>query len=283
VGKFYGFLPAGGGAGPRAARKLTPRIHFAAAIVAFAAALVFWFTRTSPTDMTVTAVAGASYSRTQEGARDVVRLHEGAFDFDIHSHDGKRPLLFVVPDGEIEDIGTRFHVVVRGEHTEEIAVTEGEIEFRRVGAPPMRLVAGMTYRRLADEAIKTALAPAPREPSPAAPPHADVTPPASPGATPPHASTVVSPSPSVATRPTVAPSHTPTPTGATSGPTPAGPQTSPIKTGLAAEDIAYMEVVRLLRSGRDDEAHDAARRWLLQYPSGLRRAEVARIAAGTGP
>lgn len=261
------------GAASRERRRIRPRlyVYFAGLVVAAAALVVFiWSTtRSSTSDLTVTTAAGARYSRERDGTRDVVRLSEGEFDFDVHSHADGRGLVFLVPDGEIEDIGTSFHVVVREGHTEVISVTEGEVEFRKQGAAPMRLVAGMTYRRLSDEAAKlaegsartAAVVPSPLDVAPA------VT--STPNAieSKPHGEAL---KPIAAHREGVPPTPSSAPTSSAA-----------LETGLAAEDIAYMEVIRMLRSGKTSEAREGARRWLSQYPTGLRRAEMESVVAGT--
>jgi len=294
-------------AAPRAERRVGTRLGavfglLTVAIVAIVG-LVIWASRPDATDMTVATGAGASYVREQEGSKDLVRLNDGAFDFDIHEHTPGRRLVFVVPDGEIEDIGTKFHVVVRGGHTEEISVSEGEVEFRRTASPPMRLIAHMTYRRLPDEPVasdvassqttmttppvatsSTATAPNPAPPvpvtesTPATSPHVVAATPRSTGA---HGPRPRQPSSS-------APGATPKATqnqssiGAITAPMAGSSEPAPpMQTGMAAEDVAYMEVVRMLRTGNAPGAREAARRWLLQYPSGLRRSEMETVAAGT--
>jgi ferric-dicitrate binding protein FerR (iron transport regulator) len=98
---------------------------------------VFLWPRSNATEVTLVAAPGAQYERETNGAKDVVRLTDGEFDFDVRAHASGKRLLVVVPDGEIEDIGTRFRVVVKDGATSEIAVSEGEVEFRREGVPPL--------------------------------------------------------------------------------------------------------------------------------------------------
>lgn len=49
---------------------------------------------------------------------------------------------------------------------------------------------------------------------------------------------------------------------------------------VAAEDAAYMEVLRLLRAQRSDEARTAARDYLRRFPNGFRREEMGVVARG---
>jgi TolA-binding protein len=49
--------------------------------------------------------------------------------------------------------------------------------------------------------------------------------------------------------------------------------------GIAAEDAAYVAILSLLRHGDPSDALLSARDYLRRYPDGLRRPEVAQIAA----
>jgi hypothetical protein len=44
------------------------------------------------------------------------------------------------------------------------------------------------------------------------------------------------------------------------------------------EDGAYLRVLRLLRSGREDEARAAAKDYLRRFPTGFRREEMQQLA-----
>ncbi len=46
------------------------------------------------------------------------------------------------------------------------------------------------------------------------------------------------------------------------------------------EDVAYLEVLRLMRDGREGDARVAAGRYLDDFPAGFRRAEMERVASG---
>jgi hypothetical protein len=44
------------------------------------------------------------------------------------------------------------------------------------------------------------------------------------------------------------------------------------------EDIAYLQVIALMRDGRREEARLAAKNYLRRFPNGFRRVEVEAIA-----
>lgn len=48
--------------------------------------------------------------------------------------------------------------------------------------------------------------------------------------------------------------------------------------GAAPEDVAYLEILHLLRASRPAEAREGARVYLRRFPNGFRREEVARLA-----
>jgi ferric-dicitrate binding protein FerR (iron transport regulator) len=105
-----------------------------------------WQRGLAPSGVRVAISPTSRFSEEEARDRRIVRIVEGTFDFDVRpSADGRR-LLVIVPDGEIEDIGTKFRVVVEAGRTVEVSVSEGEVEVRRERRAPERLVAGMTFR-----------------------------------------------------------------------------------------------------------------------------------------
>ena len=55
---------------------------------------------------------------------------------------------------------------------------------------------------------------------------------------------------------------------------------STVRADTAAEDAAYLQVIALLRAGKQDEARAAARSYLERFPNGFRRDEMIRVASG---
>jgi ferric-dicitrate binding protein FerR (iron transport regulator) len=230
------------------------------AVLASIIGLVVWLAAPAApatTNVVVTAASGAQFSRENSGSHQIVRLTDGEFDFDVQEHPGGLRLLVMVPDGEIEDIGTRFRVVVKNGVTTEVSVSDGEVELRKHGAAPLRLIAGMTYRPAAPEAPASAIAP---NPEPIAVPSVAAS--AAIGGAARAASPTRSSGPSVQ-------SAVPSSHASASAPG-----------GATAEDAAYMAVVRMLREGRRDEARAAAKAYLRDFPDGLRRAEMGAVSGG---
>jgi ferric-dicitrate binding protein FerR (iron transport regulator) len=188
-------------------------------------------------------------------------------------------LLVVLPDGELEDIGTTFSVSADSGHTTRVTVQEGSVVLRLHGEPPLALGAGDSWSPL---------------PAPAAAPIVPATPPPvlvlrDPRPAP--SATSATPVPSLAT---------PVPSLATPVPDPAADfreAMSAFNSGdnphaaarfaafLArhprdprAEDAAYLRILALQRGGSAPAAQQAARDYLTRYPRGFRHAEVAALA-----
>ena len=141
---------ARGGDEPPRTRLRPPHLAWIAAFLAGAALMItgaasLWARLTTREALLLATSPGASYADERAPGRRVVRLTEGEFDFDVDSSVDGRQLLVLVPEGEIEDIGTHFRVVVRGGHTVSVSVTEGEVEVRLRDLPQRRLVAGMSW------------------------------------------------------------------------------------------------------------------------------------------
>ena len=117
----------------------------------------------------IVASSGARWSRTESATVERVELGEGELAIKVHRVEASRRLLVVVPDGEIEDVGTAFVVRVRDGSTKQIAVSEGAVIFRRAGEAPIRLEAGGTWNvaRGAVEAATATALPASDPPTPA--------------------------------------------------------------------------------------------------------------------
>jgi hypothetical protein len=209
--------------------------------------------------------AGEGATWTRRSARDVehVDLGEGAFSLVVRrqAHDAR--VIVHVPEGEIEDFGTTFDVRVHAGRTERVAVREGVVIFRRKGATPLRLSAGMVW-----SANQRAVAaePAP-EPSVSAAPRAenellpvDVAPQARPA----------QPSPARTQRRVQVADKTQDARPRDSA--------SDAARAAAAEDASYLRVLALLRESRLEEAKLAAAQYLRKFPNGFRRVELLRLA-----
>jgi len=212
----------------------------------------------------------ARWSRSDEAGTTVVHLEEG--ELALHVAHGAEPHRLVVslPDGELDDLGTTFVVRVAHGQTTAVAVREGAVVLRVVGKPPVFLVAGEHWPVAPRVVIAPVVppvvppvvrdGPAPR-PTPVAPPR-----PSSP------ASTV-----------RIADEYRAAVRRFDEGDLPAA--VTALRSFVArhpddhhAEDASYLLVLALQRAGANDQARDAARAYLAQYPRGFQRAAVEPIA-----
>jgi len=98
----------------------------------------------SPVTARVEAQGEARWTRSLEGDVDRVTLTEGTLTVAVGAPKRAR-LLVVLPDGTLEDIGTRFVVTVRNGRTTHVAVDEGAVVLRLVGQPERMLEAGARW------------------------------------------------------------------------------------------------------------------------------------------
>lgn len=207
---------------------------------------------------------GARFSRTTQGDVAQVTLSEGTMRFAV-THDGAGPhkLLVKVPDGEVEDIGTTFHVTVHDGRTVRVVVDDGRVvvHTKESGAHGRIVSAGEVW-----EAAPPLASSDPSVPAPSATPA-------------PTASTVTSPAKVTATPPHDRPKALAASAAKSDGSsTPNEAVPASVPSSSVGEDTAYLTVVRLLREGRRDEAKAAARRYVVLYPGGLRRKEMDVVA-----
>lgn len=208
---------------------------------------------------TVAAKAETRWSSHVDAGVQRIHLVYGTLALQITRIAGDPLVVVDVPDGEIEDQGTRFSVSVRDGVTTEVRVLEGAVTFRRRGNSAVTLREGARWSRAAESAEEPSTSRAPRvDDAPRVMPLAAVS-----------ASSATSSGrgTGVAPRPSSTPSS-----GA-----PAGAAATPSDEGNT-EDLAYLRVLALVREGRRDEARLAAREYLQKYPNGLRRVEVAEVA-----
>jgi hypothetical protein len=244
-----GELPTPAGASVKHGRRLAAALLFAAA----AALFLFWrrsepVVTTSSQWVTITASDGAAYRRIDEEDGNVrVTIDAGSVDFQVGEH-AERRLVVVVPDGEIEDLGTVFSVRVEHRRTTGISVQQGSIVFRREGLDALILEAGQSYDGVLHVAVEVKTNGAAQ-------------------------GSAAAPSPT--------PSEPSVPTARAIGPTRAKASAAQAASADAvgdAEDDAFLRVIALRREGRHEEARLAARDYLRRFPSGFRRVEMAKMA-----
>jgi len=232
----------------------------------------------------IQADAAARWSRHTRAGRELVVLERGELRIRTQQVPGEPPFAVMLPDGELEDIGTVFSVAVMNGRTERVRVDEGSVLLKLRGRAPIMLHAGRSWQ--APPPIPAPAPPLAPTPPPAASPTAEVAP--SRASTP-------------ARTPRVAPPSTATAPTASAAPSDAASED--FRAALAAfnvrqldaaarrfqrfgeqypsdpraEDAAYLRVLALERSGDVAGRQAAARAYLRRYPAGFRRAEVERL------
>ena len=195
--------------------------------------------------------APGTWNEIRQGNSERVLLHDGHFELAIHRPSAASRVLLVLPDGEIEDLGTALEVWISEGQTRRVSVRSGEVVMRLHGSETTHLRAGEQWRsddRLTASASSSASREAPNASS------ANTSLQSPPGSAPGHA------------RP-----QKPTATASTA-PSSAGPIS-----GRVTEDSAYLRVLDLLDRGRNEQAKLAADAYLAEYPHGFRRLEILNI------
>ena len=217
----------------------------------------------------------AVWAERMVGDRENVVLERGALWIHVDHSSGEGRLLVVLPDGELEDIGTTFMVSAEDGRTTRVAVQEGHVVLRLRGQAPIALGPGDTW------------IPDPR----------------------PVASARASVAPSADLAPTArldrGERSTPSPRSSASlAAPPASDPSVDFRAAMAAldvgdnhqaaaafadflekhprdprsEDAAYLRVVALQRSGDSAGMKQAALEYLRRYPAGFRQAEVEPLS-----
>ena len=263
--------------GTRGARR---RLLWSAAATAIACG-VFFLSRPRPvaplapgSNVIIRPDVDTVWSRQTDGVAERIVLERGALAVHVeHTTSRRGRLVVVVPDGELEDIGTTFTVSATDGHTKRVVVKEGSVLLRLLGRAPVALSAGQTW---SSDAVPTV--PPEKIAAPADVPKTDRG----------HRETVMGPVTRV---------HAP--------PAPNEPAQSKefralvrlfergdeceAAAGFArysasypddphAEDSAYLRVIALQRCGSDDDTKRAAREYLSRYPSAFRRAEIEGLS-----
>jgi hypothetical protein len=256
----------------------------------------------------VHADSDASWSRRSDGSLEKIVLERGALSIRVDpalALDHRR-LLVVLPDGELEDIGTTFTVSADAGRTTRVSVQSGSVVLRLRGQPPLALGAGDTWTPSppaapsasackscepaslsAPSASPLSSAPARRVPASSVPAHSTPRPK-------PSASHGASQSASHGASESV--SHSATraePEGARDfRAAMAALDRGDNATAAArfadflaahpgdarAEDAAYLRIIALQRANNTGSMKEAAAQYLRRYPKGFRRAEVETLS-----
>ena len=243
----------------------------------------------------VHADGSASWSRQSEGPVEKILLERGALSIHVDHARQRQRLLVVLPDGELEDIGTTFTVSAEAGRTTRVSVVSGSVVVRIRGQAPLALRAGDTWRP--SQAAGDSTCPNCEPPPAAGATSAAIIPPSAAPASPlsstrvQGARTAVTPSDRRASPAASAEGHEPTPSldfraammlldsgdnGAAAARFSSFLNAHP--RDARCEDAAYLRVIALQRTGDVGSMREAASRYLRQYPNGFRRAEVAALA-----
>jgi hypothetical protein len=264
--------------------RLGPRrwLRWSAAAVAVACGL-FVAARARPpspvaggSSAVISPAGGTIWSKQIDGDAETIVLARGALAIHVdHAGSRRGRLVVVLPDGELEDIGTTFTVKVADGHTQQVAVQEGSVLLRVHGSAPVALNAGETWTvgeapapspvaatRPAPIALQADAAKTKREPrQDKARAHAPLEP--------------DEPAQSTEFRAAVRLLERGDDCEAAAG---FAKYVASYPNDPRAEDAAYLRVIALQRCGSDDDMKRAAREYLGRYPSAFRRAEVERLS-----
>jgi len=215
----------------------------------------------------IVAAEGTRYTRTRDGLVERIDLAEGELAIAVRHVDGGEHVLVKLPDGELEDLGTRFVVVVQGGQTKQVVVQEGLVVLRLRGREPVHLAAGGSW-------VRDVVAVAPSAPASACAPIAVASAPAP---------RVLKPAPSAEVADVVGAEHKAAMAAYRSGDHRAAAaklaafvQAHP--SDPRSEDASYVRIIALQRAGDAAAARVAAKEYLARYPKGFRRPEVEAIS-----
>lgn len=226
----------------------------------------------------IRAEADTVWSKHWEGDAEVVVLQHGALGIHVNHPSRRGRFVVMLPDGELDDIGTTFRVVTQNGRTIRVAVEEGSVLLRLRGRPPAAVSAGQTWTWTSDERVT--LPPEPVEVPASAQTATKVM------LDPPRARRVATLRPRAPAARSAAEQSDEFP--ALVSLLEAGHDCDAASAFLRfvasrptdprVEDAAYLRIIALQRCGADDEMKRAARAYLGRYPSGFRRAEVERLS-----
>jgi hypothetical protein len=232
----------------------------------------------APAPVAVVRADGAAvWSKQIDGDAEKIILDRGALTVHVeHAPQGalgKKRVVVVLPDGELEDTGTTFRVAADGGRTTRVEVEEGSVVLRLGGRAPVRVAQGETWS-------------APREAAPAA---TSAIASASASVSASASASALAPASAIASASAFAPSSTTSSEfRAAIGALDRGEYRASADAFAAflqkhpddsrAEDASYMRVIALHRSGDAAATRTAAAEYLSRYPAGFRRAEVLPLA-----
>jgi hypothetical protein len=233
----------------------------------------------------IEAATASQWSRRSESRKDIITLESGTLSIHVDHRLSQRRLLVLLPDGDLEDVGTTFSVTAAASRTTSVTVREGSVILRLRDRPAITLRAG--------EAWSPATTEVERAPASSNAPIVDTPPPhtqhsekplsrAAPAGSLPASASVSAPA--LADR--------------------ADPAAEDFRAAMSAftrgdnvrasslfaafldqyprdsrrEDAAYVRVLTLQRAGDFSAMKRAASEYLVRYPHGFRYAEVEALS-----
>jgi TolA-binding protein len=233
----------------------------------------------------VQAAETTKWSRRAENQLETITLETGTLSIRVDHRLPHRRLLVLLPDGELEDIGTTFSVSAAAGQTTRVTVQDGAVILRLRDAPALTLRAGDSWIPAPAPATTTSSAsPAPARPVLAvlsAKPAASAAP--APAIAAPRGTPALVAVPVAANRPDPAADFRAAMSAFTGGDN--ARASSLFDTFLSqhprdsrAEDAAYLRVLALQRAGNLGATKRAAAEYLKRYPRGFRHAEVEPLS-----
>jgi hypothetical protein len=244
---------------------------------------------TSADSVKVQAATTTKWSRRAENQLETITLETGTLSIRVDHQLPHRRLLVLLPDGELEDIGTTFSITAAAGHTTQVTVQDGSVILRLHEAPALTLRAGDSWIP-APAPVTTASAPNPAPPPSRLSAHdAKATPTAAPALAPSVSAPEAPDGPAV---PSVAdPTNRPDPASDFRAAMSAfsigdNARASALFAAFLgqhprdsrAEDAAYLRVLALQRAGNSTAMQQAAAEYLKRYPHGFRHAEVEPLS-----
>ena len=227
----------------------------------------------APDPVTVRADGSARWSRHTEPQLDRIVLQSGALSIHVEHTQPQRRLIVVLPDGELEDIGTTFSVSADAGQTTRVHVQAGSVVLRLRGKPPIALGAGDAWIPPSPE---PSASPTPSAAPPATPPStARATPVARGVSSSARSVDVTAADPAADFRAAMSAFNDGDNTGAAAR---FGVFVSKHPSDPRAQDAAYLRILALQRSGNSAATQQAARDYLKRYPAGFRHAEAEALA-----
>jgi len=223
-----------------------------------------------PEPVEIRADSAAKWSRKAQDNVETIRLEAGALSIRVDHTAATRRLLVILPDGELEDIGTTFSVSADAGHTTRVSVQEGRVILRLRDEAPRTLGAGESWSPPPSPSPSASAAPVSRQVAETSAPAKAVPVASVPGVRPKRAP-VADHDAATEFRAAMTAFD-----GGDNARAAAlfGSFISAHPGDSRGEDAAYLRVLALQRSGNAGAMRQAATDYLRRHPHGFRKAEI---------